>query len=945
MRMRLALITSLFAAGAAGCGASKPTVTVPAPPSSILPEVAAIAPTPTTTPPPPVTATKVRTIEGITEYRLGNGMTVLLFPDATQSNVTVNVTYMVGSRHEGYGETGMAHLLEHMMFKGTKKLRDISKLLDEKGASSNASTDYDRTNYFETVPATQDNVDWMLGMEADRMINSTFLEADLASEFSVVRNEFEMGENDPSAVLWERVRATAYLWHNYGKSVIGSRADIEKVPASALRVFYAKFYQPDNAVLVVAGKFDDARTLATIEATFGAIPRPTRALPPTYTVEPVQDGEREVTLRRTGDLHVVGMAWHAVAGTSPDYPAVEAAIDILTRQPSGRLYKKLVETKLAASLSGEASANHDPQVVEIYAELRDGKQLAKVEQILRDEVESLASGKLDPKDLERWRAATTKELDLAMTDSRRLALELSEQIALGDWRMLFAYRAGVEKVTVDDVQRVARKYFVASNATVGRFIPLAPKTPAVRAPLTEAPDVAAIVKDVQGRPDAEVGEAFVATPDTLEERTRRSELKNGIKAAFLPKKTRGGKVVLSLSFHFGDEKTLQNTALVAEMVGAMIGRGTASAAGKKSFQDLEDLQDQLKARIGVDVSAGELSISIETLRDKLPAALDLAAEMVMSPSFPGKELELVRQQQLAALETQLNDPAAIAAQVAAQLANPWPKSDPRATWSTADQIAGIKKIAIGELVAFHKNFIGGGHGELAVVGDFDPAAIGAQVDRLFGAWASKKPYARLAEKAFGTAGQAKSIDTKDKENAQLSIGHDVAIQDSDPDYPAWLVLGQVFGGDSGSRIWQRVREKGGLSYGAWGYTNASAFDPAGEIGAGAIVAPANLAKVRTMILDEYARLVTGGFTAEEVAYAKGAILKTQETSWSSDRTIVASLAGGLERGRTFAYLKDLRARIAAVTPADVERAAKRFVKPDRLLVIDAGDQAKAKAAP
>src|SRR5512133_52732 len=239
---------------------------------------------------------KGATVEGITEYNLDNGLRVLLFPDASKQTTTVNITYLVGSRHEGYGETGMAHLLEHMVFKGTPKHADIPAELTNHGARPNGTTWYDRTNYFETVPATDSNLVWALDLEADRMVNSYIAKKDLESEFSVVRNEFEMGENSPLDILMERTASTAYLWHNYGKSTIGARADIENVPIERLKAFYQRYYQPDNAVLVVAGKFDVNRTLGLIAAKFGAIPKPMRSLDhgnmiyPTYTAEPVQDG-------------------------------------------------------------------------------------------------------------------------------------------------------------------------------------------------------------------------------------------------------------------------------------------------------------------------------------------------------------------------------------------------------------------------------------------------------------------------------------------------------------------------------------------------------------------------------------------------------------------------------------------------------------------------------
>lgn len=199
--------------------------------------------------------TKVAEVEGISEYKLNkNGMKVLLFPDNSKPTITVNQTYLVGSRNEDYGETGMAHLLEHLLFKGTPDHPNIPEELTKHGARANGTTWLDRTNYFETFQATDDNLNWALSMEADRMVNSFIAKKDLVSEMTVVRNEFEMGENDPESILGERVLSTAFLWHNYGNSTIGARSDIEEVPIERLQNYYKKYYQPDNTVLIVSGK-------------------------------------------------------------------------------------------------------------------------------------------------------------------------------------------------------------------------------------------------------------------------------------------------------------------------------------------------------------------------------------------------------------------------------------------------------------------------------------------------------------------------------------------------------------------------------------------------------------------------------------------------------------------------------------------------------------------
>src|SRR5215813_8300772 len=273
---------------------------------------------------------KMSSMGGITEYDYPNGLRVLLYPDAAVPKITVNVTYLVGSRHEGYGETGMAHLLEHMNFIETTNGRKIKDELVAHGANWNGTTSDDRTNYYETFTANDDNLKWALGLETDRMVNVKFAKQLLDTEMTVVRNEFERGENSPASILSERVASTAYLWHNYGKSTIGSKDDIEKVPVERLAVFYKKFYQPDNAVLVITGRLDESKTLQMVADSMGKLPRPTRVLEQTYTVEPAQDGERFVALRRVGEGQNVIVAYHAVAASHPDAAAIQVLAAVMS---------------------------------------------------------------------------------------------------------------------------------------------------------------------------------------------------------------------------------------------------------------------------------------------------------------------------------------------------------------------------------------------------------------------------------------------------------------------------------------------------------------------------------------------------------------------------------------------------------------------------------------
>src|SRR5580658_3308913 len=475
---------------------------------------------------------KKATIGGITEYQYPNGLRVLLFPDPSSPKVTVNMTYLVGSRFEGYGETGMAHLLEHMNFILSTNGRSIKKELTDHGANWNGTTDYDRTNYFETVTAGDDNLKWALGLEADRMVKMRIEKPMLDTEMTVVRNEFERGENNPQEILEERVVATAYLWHNYGKAVIGSRADIEKVPIDELAAFYRKYYQPDNAVLVIAGQFDQTKALAYVAETCGAIPRPTRKLDEPYTVEPAQDGERYVALRRVGDNPAIAIAWHAPALSNADSAALEVLDGVLAgggrRGGTGRLYNALVDNKKAVSVRMEFQELHDPGFVMVTAGLSKDQSLEEARKTILDTVAGVASEPPTREEVQKEKTRILQSMELRMANSQQAALGLSEMIASGDWRLFFLNYDQVKSVNPDDVVRVAKLYFKESNRTVGEFIPTAAPD---RTEVPAATDLAAVFKDYKTGMTVSQGEAFDPAPSNIEKHVTRLKLPDGLKLA------------------------------------------------------------------------------------------------------------------------------------------------------------------------------------------------------------------------------------------------------------------------------------------------------------------------------------------------------------------------------------------------------------------------------
>ena len=877
---------------------------------------------------------KVTSVEGITEYAYPNGLHVLLFPDASKPKVTVNISYLVGSRHEGYGETGMAHLIEHMLFLRTKDGRDVKKDLTDHGANWNGTTSFDRTNYFETVTAGDTNLRWALGLEAERMVNMRMEKQLLDSEMTVVRNEFEAGENNPIGILMKRVQEAAYTFHNYGKSTIGNRSDIERVPIERLAAFYQKYYQPDNAVLAVAGNFDEQKALVWVSETFGKIPRPQRILEPTYTVEPTQDGERLVMLRRVGDTPVLMAAYHIPAATHADSAAISVLADILGDSPSGRLYKALVDNQKASFVAMFNQELHDPGFVMSAALLRPGQSLDDARQVMLKTVEQFVDEPPSKEEVDRAKTRLLKQIDLLLTDSERVGLTLTESAASGDWRLLFWGRDQIKKVSEADVVRVAKAYLIESNRTLGEFVPT--KNP-IRAEVPEAPTAAAVLKDYKGGAAVSEGESFTPSPANIESRVVRKKLPNGLKLVLLPKKTRGGTVVARVNLRFGDEKSLSGKAAIGGLAGSTLMRGTKD----KSRQQIQDETDRLKANISVNGGGPGAFGSIQTIEANLPGALRLVAEILREPSFPESEFEQVRRQNITAIENGRSEPTMLASLEFARHMNPHPREDVRYVGTPEEQIADLQKVTLDEVRSFHQQFYGASEGELVVIGQFEPAAIEKLVTELFGGWKSATPYHRLTDNYHKVEAVNRAIQTPDKTNALFLAGVNFKMTDDDPDYAALVLANYIFGGSGGSRLFKRVRDKEGLSYGVGSSFGAPTIDDNASLTTNAISNPQNAPKVEVSIKDELARTVKDGFTADEVDAAKKSWLETRSVQRSQDQNLLNMIAGRERFDRTMKWDEALETKVAALTPEQISDAFRRHVDPAALTVVKAGDFKKA----
>ncbi|MFH7012581.1 M16 family metallopeptidase [Flavobacterium sp. FlaQc-52] len=879
----------------------------------------------------------ITNVEGVKEYALNNGLKVLLIPDASQSNMIVNIVYKVGSINEGYGEKGMAHLLEHMLFKSTKNLGDIKKMLSDKGGNANGTTWFDRTNYYEVFPSSDANLKWSLEMEADRMINSTILQADLDKEFSVVRNEFEIGENNPDAVLQERILSTAYLWHNYGNSTIGSKEDIERVKANTLRVFYEKYYQPDNAVLVIAGKFDEQKALEYIGQYFAVIPKPKRVLAKPYTLEPAQDGEKFVELKRAGESKNVGAVYHTAPYADKDYAAIDALAEILTADPSGYLYKSLVETRKVSSIYTWQPTVKDASFMYFGVAVPNDKDIKETENIVRAELDKITTTKYTDEDVNRAKAKLIKQIESVKNNTISFAVGLTEIIGAGDYRLGFIYRDAVEKLTKEDIQRVAEKYFKSNNRTVGIFIPSKDEQRLKAVEYTDE-QLVALTKDYKGKAIEKEAAPFEASIKNLKQNLVEGKLSNGAKYGLVKKEIKGGKVQASFKFYVSNEKDLDGKADVGGILAQLLKTGTKT----RTKEQIQDQLDQLKSSVNFGFSEQVLSVNINTYKENFKDVMAILGDLLVNSTFPENELQKTITEYNTYLESNLNDPQAIAFNEISRLTAKYPKGNIFYTATIQEQIDAFKKIKQSELVDFYQNILGANNGVGCVIGDLDTKTTVEILENTFGKWNSKSKYERAKPTYFDSQKVDKDYITPDKENAVATGKISLKMDRKSPDYPAFIMVNEIIGsgGFLTARIPMRLREKEGISYGAGSFINVPVDNDVAFWEYYAFLNPTKKGAVEAATKEEITKALKDGFTEEE--------LKTNLVSWQngrktrlgSDDTLMGLVNTHLIYGIPLEDYDDLESKVKALKIQEVNTVLKKYISLDKMTSIYVGDFTK-----
>lgn len=879
---------------------------------------------------------KTASVEGINEYMLDNGLKVLLFQDNSAQTITVNITYQVGSRHEGYGEKGMAHLLEHMVFKGTPNHPNIPEELSSHGARPNGTTWYDRTNYFETFNATDENLDWALDLEADRMVNSYIAKKDLESEFSVVRNEFESGENSPTGVLMEKVINAAFLWHNYGNSTIGNRSDIERVPIDNLKAFYKKYYRPDNAILMITGKFEVEKTLALVQKKFGTIKNPATPLRDIPTIEPAQDGEKRVTLSRVGDLQIVSVLYHTPAGSHEDYAALQVAEQVLTDEPSGRLYKALVNEKKASSIWSFSPFTKEPSFMYMNVDVPSDKSLAEAESTLLNILDNLSKNPVTEDELKRAKSNLLKRIDQISRNSAYLGTYMSEFMGAGDWRLGYILRDRIENMTVDKVNAAIQRYLINTNRTVGEFIPS--KAP-IRVEIEHTAGLAELVASYKGKESLGAGEAFDVAYDNIQKRLDTGVLqKKPVEYGFIKKDNRGETVTLSFAIRNGKLEDLMNKGMVAGYTARMLNKGTKT----KSRQDIEDKLSAIKSSVFFNGSNGRLTANITSTKENLNEALMLMTDMIKNPVFDAEELEKIKTQSLAGIEESKSEPQSLASRKIGLINQKYEKGHPLYNMTIDEEIEAIKNVSVDDLKDYHKNFYGiSNSATLTAIGNIEEQELKDYFDKEFGDFKSDLAFSPIQNKFRGNVPANEKILTPDKKNAFTLGTLSFECSQDDDDYAALQIAGEIFGGGFlNSRIANRLRQQDGVSYGAGGAVRVDEekADKNSMAFIYAIYAPENAAKVQLGFKEEIARFIDGGITEEELKSAVNGWVQEQNVSRAKDNELLRLINNNIYYDRDMMFQKNIEDKVSSLKVEDVNKAIKKYFKSyENWTVVNAGD--------
>lgn len=893
---------------------------------------------------------------GVTEYRLSNGLKVILAPNNSAPVVTYMQLFRVGSRDEGVGHTGATHFLEHMMFKGTKKFDplnglDSTELLNRIGAVSNATTWFDRTNYFEAVPSQY--LEFCIKIEADRMRNLQLRESDRDAEMSVVRNELERGENSPDEAMEKEMYAIAYREHPYHHPTIGWRSDVENIPMDRLKAFYDVFYWPNNCSILVVGDFDTDKTLALIEKYYGKIPSSPHPIPEVYTREPSQEGERRYKVSRAGDLQRVWIGHRTPASSHADHYPINVVSHLLggSHDKGSRLYKALMDTGLAMDVACRHDELRDPALMIIAATLTQDADPSEVEKVILQEIEKLQKELVGDDELAPIRSANRKGSILARADQMELAFALGEAESRDTWRWLADFDEKFEAVTPEDIRRVCSDYLVKENRTVGCFIP-AESGDEVCCDSDEhdhsdhAHDIDDGISDEPPTKPSKKKKIPVLSSKELDKiltpakTTQRAsfssqvqtrQLENGLK--FMHMKNAGtGSIAISLYIPAGNYFEPSDRHGVADVVSEMITRGSEGLSKEQLAFTLKDLG--LTEGLNLHTDAFAASLGNTVVKEDFAEYLGLVSRVLRTPLFLESELQRLKQEWSARILEQKNNTGPMAMnRLYREL---YPEGHLFHQIDFDEQSQQMQSLTQVDLQSFHA-YYSPARAILTVVGDIDFEDAHQTVEEIFGNWRGPTPeHISIPPVAMPENGRRIEIRMPDKSSMDILMGYPLPVRRRDPDFYPLHLANLALGGDTIiARLGKCVREENGLTYGIYSGLGDNVHGAAPWT-VSLSVNPANANKALGLVSDVLNNYRKTGITNDELKReatgAAGLFTVSMRSSMAIARVLTRFEVIGLGVEGVDRHVE----RILSVKKNNVDEVIQKYLHPEKMLTVLAG---------
>lgn len=893
---------------------------------------------------------KIKELDGIEEYLYQpNGMNVLLLQDNASPVATVQIVYRVGSKNEVLGNTGSTHLLEHLMFKGTptfnkKSGSTITDVLQNTGAQLNATTWYDRTNYFETLPS--DKIALALQIEADRMRNSLLLKEDKEAEMTVVRNEFERGENDPNSLLDKEIWAAAYIAHPYHHSTIGWKSDIEKAPIEVLRNFYNTYYWPDNATLTIIGDFKKEAIFELIETYFGKITKAPNVMPQPYTEEPQQYGPRKIIVKKSGELGVINKAYKIPGALHEDLPALNILGEIIASGPMAILNKTFVDSRLGIYATANASNFKEVNLFTIGVGFPTTTKHDDIDAKIDEVIAKIQKDGVTQDEVNRVVAQISAQTILSRDGSGVIASRLNEAIAAGDWT---DYVNGVErlkKVTPADVLRVAQKYLVEDQSTTGYFIPKQSGNNAghaeAKANNYEAENEPYYYRDPKHDHAEESSKVFSGEQNKIEKVLAvKDDNAMGKKASSYKREKVAGIDVVSVktsakdfvtvaaSIALGNFANENKNTMIPSLTTAMLAKGTTL---NDKFKFSEKLQ-KLGVNLNVGASTTKINIGFKCLKKDLDQVIALLAEELRFPLFDKTEFENLKQQFTGNTKQGLNDPNTRGSIALAQAI--YPKGNPNYSLTIEEDLANIKNATLEDLKAFHKKYFGPVSMHLVIVGDTEGANLNASLKKSFKNWNGGIAETLKFEEAVKSTSKNEVITIAEKPSAELFIGQFTGLKIADADYIPFYIANYTLGAGFAGRLMQTVRDNDGLTYNISSGLGGN-ITTGGYWMVNASFNPTLFQKGLDATMVQVAKWVNDGITLEELENKKTNLIGSFKVGLATTNGLTRTILGFVERGLEPDYIEQYPKDIEKVTLKQANDAIKKYIKTDKMIIIKSG---------